>query len=460
MKHKISFPGFLLPFRKQQYDILIYPYSLVLKRFVVENKYHIALLSLWLLVWFFAPAKCNAQQIKPVKQGEKLRGVVLEKIINFPNTTANIADFRGKLLILDFWESWCKGCLVLMPKVKALQKTYGDRLQILAVSAQSALAIQKIALVNSLVKENPIAMITGDSKLAAMFPHKLVPHIVWIGPDGTYLGATDQSELSGVHIDEILSNGKTAFSEYKNDLLSFDAGKPMFNSSGFGDNFFFKSAIAPYQPGVPEQSGLDNMSRHLRMYGINTDLFRLYCLSLHLMSDSFPPNRIIYADSSLRRKFRYDPKVKNRESMYCYELIVPAERKEMLRPLMRNDLLQATGINVSLQKQLMNCYVLRRIPASASDTASSSTHSSEDIQPFKWTGELTAYMNNLPGMPPVIDETGGDMKLDALIRFDDITHEALNEKLRPHNLVLNRESREIDLLVVDRLFPQSSQLTE
>ncbi|RVT99740.1 TlpA family protein disulfide reductase [Mucilaginibacter limnophilus] len=460
MKHKIRFPGSLLPFRKQLYYPLTDHFYRVGKRFIIENLYRIAIFFLWLLVWFIIPAKCGAQQITPVKQGEKVPEMLLENIINFSGATANIADFRGKLLILDFWESWCKGCLLLMPKVKSLQKTYGDRIQILAVSAQSAQVIEKIAQVNSLVKDNPIPMITGDHKLAAMFPHKLVPHLVWIGTDGIYLGATDQSELSAVNIDHILLNGKAAFSEYKNDLLTFDADKPIFNSSGFGDNFLFKSAISPYQPGVPEQSGLDNMGKQLRMYGINTDLFRLYCLSLHLMSDSFPPNRIIYSDTTLHRKFRYDPKLRNRESMYCYELIVPAERKELLRPLMRSDLLQATGIKVSLQRHQMNCYILRRRRQSTQVTAPHVAVIADDIQPFKWTNELTSYLNNLRGMPPVIDETGGDVKLNAVIRFDNISLEALNEKLRPHNLVLSSESRELDMLFVDTLHNQSSQLTE
>ena len=36
-----------------------------------------------------------------------------------------LADYRGKLVLLDFWATWCGPCLAEMPALKDIQKTFG-----------------------------------------------------------------------------------------------------------------------------------------------------------------------------------------------------------------------------------------------------------------------------------------------------------------------------------------------
>lgn len=37
-----------------------------------------------------------------------------------------IANHKGKKILVDFWASWCRDCIVGMPKVKALQKEFPE----------------------------------------------------------------------------------------------------------------------------------------------------------------------------------------------------------------------------------------------------------------------------------------------------------------------------------------------
>ncbi len=48
--------------------------------------------------------------------------------------TVALHDFHGKVVVLNFWTSWCEPCIVEMPSLVQLQKQMAPRVTVLGVS--------------------------------------------------------------------------------------------------------------------------------------------------------------------------------------------------------------------------------------------------------------------------------------------------------------------------------------
>jgi thiol-disulfide isomerase/thioredoxin len=50
----------------------------------------------------------------------------------------SLEQYRGKVVLLDFWATWCGPCRMIMPVLENLQKEYPDSLVLLAINLQES----------------------------------------------------------------------------------------------------------------------------------------------------------------------------------------------------------------------------------------------------------------------------------------------------------------------------------
>ena len=105
-----------------------------------------------------------AGTVRAIGPGDAAPNFALE---DFDGHALRLADFRGRLVLLNFWASWCGPCIEEMPHLSAWQRTYGSAgLQVIGVSMDDDAAPGKKFLARHGV-DYPIVL--GDAQLGERY---------------------------------------------------------------------------------------------------------------------------------------------------------------------------------------------------------------------------------------------------------------------------------------------------
>lgn len=78
--------------------------------------------------------------------------------------TISASDFGGKLLVLNFWATWCPPCVEEMPSLDRFQKTFADKgVVVLGISVDKNEKVYK-----SFLSKAPVSFLTARDPEAAI----------------------------------------------------------------------------------------------------------------------------------------------------------------------------------------------------------------------------------------------------------------------------------------------------
>jgi thiol-disulfide isomerase/thioredoxin len=100
--------------------------------------------------------------------------------------TFSLLDFRGKVVLLDFWASWCGPCRSALPKLKQLQSIFGsDQFVVISVSEDEDERTWRAFVSNH--QMNWLQHFDAGGSLSQSFSVRGLPTYILIGRDGTIL---------------------------------------------------------------------------------------------------------------------------------------------------------------------------------------------------------------------------------------------------------------------------------
>jgi thiol-disulfide isomerase/thioredoxin len=148
-------------------------------------------------------------------EGKKIPHILVNSTINNSVLPIDFASLKGKLIILDFWNTACSSCIANMPKMDSLQVKYDGKIQILMVTKNKPEEVENL-FKRIGIKAPHIPSITRDTLLNKLFPHYAEPHHVWIDQAGIYLFSTFDHNATGKNIERFLQGKKPSMTQ-KND---------------------------------------------------------------------------------------------------------------------------------------------------------------------------------------------------------------------------------------------------
>ncbi|MET0634557.1 MAG: TlpA disulfide reductase family protein [Chitinophagaceae bacterium] len=423
-------------------------------------------LLLYCLLAILCPVKYNFAQTGPHKGplliGDTLPDLTLNNVLYHPASKIQLSDYKGKLVILDFWSSWCGGCIRLFPHMDSLQKQFQHRIQVILVNSNSRKSgddekkIRKIIDGVSGRTGTPLGLpVSFDNPvLDGYFPHSYIPHEVWLDTNGVIMAITDAEEVTALNIKNYL-DGRQLSLRSKVDDFNFDETKPLFlnGNGGSGEIFLSRSVFAPYTEGLGTQTGQVNTSATSRLYAFNQSFLQLltmaYPEAMNVLS-----NRLILHGKRIAELVNNPRNPALISQRFCYDLVVPATTETRLYNYLRQDLERCFNLQVKMIKKRISCWSLTATP----NTYLTYTRNGQPTWDLDPSSKIK-FMQNQP-VPtvvqilntflsiPLIDETGIKKSIDLKLPSDLDNETALIQALRDAGFRVTKTYRTLPVTIL------------
>ncbi len=132
--------------------------------------------------------------------------------VDMSGDTVHVSDFKGKVVLIDFWETWCKPCLAIFPTMQKLLEEYPDDFVVLAVNPGFADSEEDA---RSFISEHDydFRYLLDSNDLNEKLGVQSIPFKIYVDAEGTFIKSSlgsygeekDYKELKSI-IEEHKSN--------------------------------------------------------------------------------------------------------------------------------------------------------------------------------------------------------------------------------------------------------------
>jgi thiol-disulfide isomerase/thioredoxin len=399
---------------------------------------------------------------QPRSSGDKLPPWKFSALFNYPSSSINLDDYKGKIVLLNFWQAGCSNNYKILPLLADWQKKFRKDVQVILVSEEPDAKLNSVFVKRNKLKELGLPFAQKDTAFEKLFPHKSAPHIVIVGRNGRIAGVTTLPYLNEKNLVSLISGRPVSFPPPVNDA-PVDKNTPFAYSHIITGNLLYNSILTGYAKQVGSEVSINTLPDYRsRLFITNVDVKQLYLFAYGDQININPfeePVRLKWevGDASKYNAVAGEPG--SEKKLYCYELILPdsprSKTNDQLINYMKSDLTRYFHLEAHVEKRTTKCYVLKPLSSVAAETkiSAGSAYIQEWIDSLEFsqvTGETVGdYLQQfLLKDLPLVYENKEKRFYSFSIGKSYPGLESLRRDLESKGLALTIEERETSFLII------------
>jgi uncharacterized protein (TIGR03435 family) len=365
------------------------------------------------------PLLVSGQEAPPLQVGQWLQAPV--------GFGGQWSGLRNKVVVLEFWATWCPPCIDAIPHLNQLAREFRDQGVVFL-----AITDDDIDRLKPFLAKQPINAIIGldpERRNWKAFDVPSIPHTVLIGKDGSIIGATFPENITAGVLQEALASKKPA--------LPAKEGVP-------SDLEWDDHSIA-WQDGVAP-------AMYAIIKPIKTTTSGVWPRPGHITADGVPLEVLVQIAYQTDH-YHIDWRMPKDDKVYRAAFRVPEQQADRLLCYLQHTLADLFGIQARWTAQERDVYVLRRIEGHPALPESRSERELVQSMRGKITlrrqpvGKLCQFLTNSFGAV-VMDETGLEGRYDFDVSYQSGRLDVLTKGLHDIGLDTVKARRNIQILVV------------
>ena len=351
------------------YSLLVLMFFNLLDCFLMELKSIRTYSLLVLMVSMFSlsaqtPRKDSGadglSHLMALKPGDKIPDAVWNQTLELnyfdgKKKTIKFSDLKGKLIILDFWATWCPSCIEGFPHMQEVKNIRKDNIEVFLVNSIQTKDTHK--RVNEVIKrytdkydyQADLPYIFGDTLFQKLFPHNTLPHVVWINKEGMLVANTYPNALTRENINAVLSNGNVNLHQKE---LRRDSEKSKISDHWLFNGCYGGSLFKTYEEGQSPSYGKYSFNEdHTSFQIVNLSFPVLLAMAFDKELKGIPWRHWVF-DSEARFYNKREILATGYKNIFSYEMLVKGQvSKATVKQSFREDFKQFFGIDISVAEK-------------------------------------------------------------------------------------------------------------
>ncbi len=280
----------------------------------------------------------------------------------------SISDYRGKVVILEFWATYCGPCLPAMDHLAKLQSKFPKDLEVINITDEERWKVV------GFLKKRPTSLAIGidtDKSINQLFYHQLMPHTIIIDPQGYIKAITSPEEVSE-EIIYLAKSGAILAVKTKAEFAVKSETATAMTPIQVEDKSFYKVAVSAYKEGIQSQI---NKKSDFEYEFINCTVPLMYQVLYQTTRPN--PNDRACLEVSEQTKYLLDEK-----QQYSMTIKVPEQMKHRLGEIGMKHLEEIFAVKAKNEVRTRKVYALTTSQDTLSQTSLSRTGMDMPLKDF------------------------------------------------------------------------------